>query len=61
MELSPLASDAGLWSILPPLLAILLALLTKEVVFSLFVGVLAGIGIYAVQATMDRSYPLSLK
>ena len=52
MELSPLASDAGLWSILPPLLAILLALLTKEVVFSLFVGVLAGIGIYAVQAPL---------
>ena len=52
MELSPLASDAGLWSILPPVLAILLALLTKEVVFSLFVGVLAGIGIYAVQAPL---------
>ena len=51
MELSPLAPDAGLWSILPPVLAILLALLTKEVVFSLFVGVLAGIGIYAAAGT----------
>ena len=45
MELSPLASGAGLWSVVPPILAIVLALLTKEVVFSLLVGVLAGVGI----------------
>ena len=30
------------WALLPPLLAILLALITKEVYSSLFVGILAG-------------------
>ncbi len=52
MELSPLASGAGLWSVLPPLLAIVLALLTKEVVFSLSMGILAGAGIYAAAAPL---------
>ena len=52
MDLTPLVSDARLWSIVPPLLAIILALLTKEVIFSLFMGILAGIGIYAVQAPL---------
>ncbi|MBQ3810627.1 MAG: Na+/H+ antiporter NhaC family protein, partial [Kiritimatiellae bacterium] len=52
MELSPLASGAGLWSVVPPILAIVLALLTKEVVFSLLVGVLAGVGIYATAAPL---------
>ena len=52
MDLEPLASGAGLWSVVPPLLAIVLALLTKEVVFSLFLGLLAGLGIYAVQAPL---------
>ncbi len=27
--------NAGIWSIIPPIIAIILALLTKEVVFSL--------------------------
>ena len=35
------------WALLPPLIAILLALLTKEVYSSLFVGILAGGLIYA--------------
>ena len=61
MELSPLASNAGLWSILPPLLAIAMALLTKEVVFSLFLGILAGLGIYAVQAPLPaQQFPVAL-
>lgn len=37
----------GWWSILPPILAIILALLTREVISSLFVGVLAGALIYS--------------
>lgn len=38
--------NAGLWSILPPLIAIGLALLTKEVYSSLIVGVFSGMLIY---------------
>lgn len=37
----------GWWSVLPPLIAIILALLTKEVIVSLTVGVLSGTVIYA--------------
>ncbi len=32
----------GLWGIIPPLLAIILALITKDVIFSLFTGILSG-------------------
>ncbi len=32
----------GLWAVIPPLLAIVLAFLTKQVLISLFVGILAG-------------------
>ena len=38
---------ATIWSLLPPLIAIVLALITKEVYSSLFVGVLAGGLLYA--------------
>ena len=40
-------STATLWSLLPPIVAIGLALITKEVYSSLFVGILAGGIIYA--------------
>ena len=61
MDLAPLPSDAGLWSIVPPLLAIALALVTKEVVFSLFLGILAGLGIYAAQAPLPlHQLPVAL-
>lgn len=40
--------NAGIWSIVPPIVAIALALITKEVVFSLIMGVLSGTIIYAV-------------
>lgn len=33
---------ASIWAILPPVIAIVLALITKEVYSSLFIGVLAG-------------------
>lgn len=39
--------NAGWLSILPPLLAIVLAILTKEVILSLTAGVLSAMGIYA--------------
>jgi len=38
----------GIWSVVPPLVAIILAIWTKRVVLSLFVGVLVGIIIYTV-------------
>ena len=38
---------AGWLSLIPPILAITLALLTKEVVFSLFLGIFSGALIYA--------------
>lgn len=42
------AIDVGWLSLVPPLLAIGLALLTKEVISSLFIGVFAGTVIYAI-------------
>ncbi|MDR1731712.1 MAG: Na+/H+ antiporter NhaC family protein [Synergistaceae bacterium] len=42
--------EAGILSLIPPLLAIGLALLTKEVIFSLMTGILTGIGIYVFKA-----------
>lgn len=38
---------ATFWALLPPIIAILLALITKEVYSSLFIGILAGGAIYA--------------
>ena len=39
--------NAGIWSLVPPLVAIVLALITKEVVFSLILGILSGTVIYS--------------
>lgn len=39
--------NAGFWSLVPPILAIACALITKEVVFSLILGVLSGTIIFA--------------
>ncbi len=38
---------ATIWSLLPPIIAIVLALITKEVYSSLFIGILAGAVMYA--------------
>jgi Na+/H+ antiporter NhaC len=46
MELE--AIDAGLLSIVPPLIAISLALITKEVIFSLLLGIMSGTFIYSI-------------
>jgi Na+/H+ antiporter NhaC len=40
--------DVGIWSVLPPVIAIALALITKEVIFSLLFGIMAGTVIYSV-------------
>lgn len=42
--------EAGVWSVLPPLIAIALALITKEVYSSLFLGVISGMLIYTFAA-----------
>ena len=42
--------NAGILSLVPPLVAIVLALITKEVVFSLLLGILSGTVIYAALA-----------
>ncbi|MDR0410405.1 MAG: Na+/H+ antiporter NhaC family protein [Treponema sp.] len=39
--------NVGIWSILPPVIAIALALITKEVIFSLLFGIIAGTVIYS--------------
>ena len=41
------AVDVGIWSILPPIIAIVLALITKEVFSSLLIGAFAGTLIYS--------------
>lgn len=48
---SYLMLDTGVWSIVPPLLALVLALVTKEVYSSLTVGVFAGMAIYTFSAS----------
>ena len=40
--------SAGIWSIIPPIIAIVLALITKEVVFSLILGILSGTVIFTI-------------
>ena len=42
-----ISSYATIFSLLPPIIAIVLALITKEVYFSLFVGILSGALIYS--------------
>ena len=37
----------GIWSVVPPLVAIALALITKEVIFSLLIGIMSGALIYS--------------
>lgn len=38
--------DTGAWSLVPPLLALALALITKEVYSSLLIGIVSGLLIY---------------
>ncbi len=52
--------DAGILSLIPPLIAIGLALLTKEVISSLIIGILSGTLIYSVIVT-DGFFNVSIK
>ena len=45
---------ATIWALLPPLVAIILALITKEVYSSLFVGIVVGALLYLVVRNRDR-------
>ena len=48
---APITNAVGtMWSLLPPIIAIGLALITKEVYSSLFIGILSGGAIYALSA-----------
>lgn len=38
---------AGLLSVLPPVLVVLLAITTKNIIFSLTVGIVCGLGVFA--------------
>lgn len=38
---------AGIWSVVPPFVAIVLSLITKEVIFSLLIGIMSGALIYS--------------
>ena len=50
---APISNAVGtLWSLLPPIVAIGLALITKEVYSSLFIGSLTGAVIYAASASL---------
>ncbi|MCL2127689.1 MAG: Na+/H+ antiporter NhaC family protein, partial [Treponema sp.] len=40
-------THAGIWSVIPPLVAITLAFITKEVIFSLIIGIMSGAFIYS--------------
>ena len=53
MSSAPISNAVGtLWSLLPPIVAIGLALITKEVYSSLFIGSLTGAVIYAASASL---------
>jgi Na+/H+ antiporter NhaC len=48
-------ANAGIWSVVPPLVAIALALITKEVIFSLVVGIMSGALIHSVLAGLGAA------
>ena len=43
------------WALLPPVIAIVLALITKEVYMSLFIGVVTGALLYTNSVRLERS------
>jgi Na+/H+ antiporter NhaC len=48
-------AHAGIWSVLPPLAAIVLSLVTREVIFSLLMGIMSGALIYSVRAGLGAA------
>ena len=55
-----LIENPGIWSIIPPIIAIALALITKEVVFSLVLGILSGTVIYTIVMSLSPIEILNL-
>lgn len=55
-----LIEDPGIWSIIPPIIALALALITKEVIFSLIIGVLSGSVIYSLAMSLNPVEILNL-
>lgn len=55
-----LIENPGIWSIIPPIIAIALALITKEVVFSLVLGILSGTVIYTIVMALSPVEILNL-
>ena len=51
---------ATFWALVPPLVAIVLALITKEVFFSLFTGIVLG-GLFAGQFSLLKSMDVIIK
>ena len=54
--------DVGVWSIIPPIIAIVLAVITKEVIFSLICGILSGTVIYVLhnQLCLIECFPTAI-
>ena len=53
--------NATIWSILPPVIAIVLALITKEVYMSLLIGILSGALLYTqfnVISTIETTFQI---
>lgn len=46
--MEPADIDVGLWALLPPLISIAIAMATREIIISLFLGVFSGASIYAI-------------
>ena len=55
-----LIENPGIWSIISPIIAIALALITKEVVFSLVLGILSGTVIYTIVMSLSPIEILNL-
>ncbi|MDR0599109.1 MAG: Na+/H+ antiporter NhaC family protein [Treponema sp.] len=47
--------NAGIWSVVPPLVAIALSLITREVIFSLLVGIMSGALIFSVLGSLGAA------
>ena len=50
-----------IWSLLPPMIAIVLALLTKEVYSSLFIGIIVGGMLYSISILKECSRMFSIR
>jgi len=59
VSFSDITTTATFWSLVPPVVAIALALITKEVYSSLFIGVLVG-AIFAADGSITKTVDLTV-